>query len=213
MPNLESLRATSRLVPFALLTLPFAITAVLWSSGGAALAAYRAWQRIEPPTAGEIAQADLLPSKGRGSSRYDGLILEYAKRYSVEPALVKAVMRTESGFRPRVRSAAGARGLMQVMPRTGRAYGARDLFDPKQNVRAGVRHLRYLLDRHDGDPVLAVAAYNVGSSAVEQYGGVPPYRETRHYVARVMRSLRAYRGQMKAARVASSGSAKRALRG
>jgi soluble lytic murein transglycosylase-like protein len=131
-------------------------------------------------------------------SRFDDLIRKYALRYGVEPALVKAVMHAESGFRTRVRSLAGARGLMQVMPRTGRAYGVRNLYDPNENVRAGVRHLRFLLDQHHNDPMLALAAYNAGSGTVERYGGVPPFPETRRYVQMVLRYRRSYRWQMAA---------------
>lgn len=144
-----------------------------------------------PPIAEETAAPDLV-----APSRFDGLIRKYARRYGVEPALVKAVMHVESGFRTRVRSLAGARGLMQVMPRTGRAYGARNLYDPNENVRAGVRHLRYLLERHHNDATLAVAAYNAGSRTVCQYGGVPPFPETRHYVETVLRYRRSYHAQM-----------------
>jgi soluble lytic murein transglycosylase-like protein len=125
-------------------------------------------------------------------TRYDEMIRTYAGRYGVDPALVKAVIQAESGFRSRVRSNRGARGLMQIMPGTGRAYGVRNLYDPKQNLRAGIRHLRYLLDRHDHDPTLALAAYNAGARAVKTYGGVPPFAETRGYVAKVLRYHRRY---------------------
>jgi soluble lytic murein transglycosylase-like protein len=125
-------------------------------------------------------------------TRYDEMIRAYSGRYGVDAALVKAVIHAESGFRARVRSHRGARGLMQVMPRTARAYGVRNLDDPKQNLRAGIRYLRYLLDRHDNDPRLALAAYNAGSGAVKTYGGVPPFAETRGYVAKVLRFQRRY---------------------
>jgi soluble lytic murein transglycosylase-like protein len=203
MPICQSFPTPSRKLSFALFSLPLVLTAVLRFGGPSAADA--SLPTAEPT----LRAAAKVPSPRRsGASRYDPIIHEYAVRYAVDPALVKAVMRTESGFRERSESPSGARGLMQVMPRTGRAYGARDLYDPEQNVRAGVRHLRYLLERHDNDPRLAVAAYNAGSSVVERYGGVPPYRETRHYVARVMRLLHRYRGQMKTtrtvARVASN---------
>jgi len=133
------------------------------------------------------------PVRASARSRLDALIQRYAGRYRVDPALVKAVIHAESGFRTRARSHRGARGLMQVMPRTGRAYGIRNLDDPEGNLRAGIRHLRYLLDRHK-NPRLALAAYNAGSSVVTRYGDVPPYPETRRYVARVLR----YRGQYSA---------------
>ena len=154
------------------------------------------YSRPEPQIAAPSITEDALPQERVAPSRFDVLIRKYAQRYGVEPALVKAVMHAESGFRTRVRSLAGARGLMQVMPRTGRAYGARNLYDPNENVRAGVRHLRFLLDRHHNDEALAVAAYNAGSRTVCQYGGVPPFPETRHYVETVLRYRRSYRWQM-----------------
>jgi len=142
-----------------------------------------------PPTDDTLASA-------RAHARFDDLIRKYAARYGVEAALIKAVMHAESDFRVRVRSLRGACGLMQVMPRTGRAYGVRHLDDPNENVRAGVRYLRFLLDVHDHDPELAVAAYNAGSSTVKQYGGIPPFPETRRYVAKVMRYRRRYQSEM-----------------
>lgn len=203
MQMLTSPPATSRVASFAIFALPLALTGALWLGGGAVSAVRDAWLRRAEACRAEAPSASARPMKRTGGTRFDPIIYEYASRYAVDPALVKAVMRTESGFRPHVESPAGARGLMQVMPDTARAYGVHDLYDPKQNVRAGVRHLRYLLDRHDNDPVLAVAAYNAGSSVVERYGGVPPYRETRTYVARVMRQLRHYRTKMKVAGVAT----------
>jgi soluble lytic murein transglycosylase-like protein len=140
--------------------------------------------------------------------RFDELIHQYAGRYRVDPALVKAVIHAESGFRAGARSRRGARGLMQVMPRTGRAYGARNLDDPSENLRAGVRHLRYLLDRYGQNPRLALAAYNAGSSVVKRYGDVPPYPETRRYVARVMRYRGRYSAQMKTVELPTPGPAR-----
>jgi len=102
----------------------------------------------EPQTAQQVDDDDATPVLVR--TRYDQMIRAFAGRYGVDAALVKAVIHAESGFRTRVRSNRGARGLMQVMPRTARAYGVRNprnLYDPKQNLRAGIRHLRYLLDR------------------------------------------------------------------
>ena len=147
-------------------------------------------QPVAEPRTAQQADDETTPILVR--TRYDEMIRVYAGRYGVDAALVKAVVHAESGFRVRVRSRCGARGLMQVMPRTARAYGVRNLYDPKQNLRAGIRYLRHLLDRHDNDPKLALAAYNAGSGAVRAYGGVPPYAETRGYVARVLKFQRAY---------------------
>ncbi|MGH7897897.1 MAG: lytic transglycosylase domain-containing protein [Candidatus Binatia bacterium] len=124
--------------------------------------------------------------------RYDAIIHEYAERYRVDPALVKAVIHVESGFDPRAVSRRGARGLMQLMPVVLRSHGVSDAHDPRENIRAGVRELRSLLDRFRQNRRLAVAAYNAGSGSVRRFGGLPPYRETRRYVARVMKARRHY---------------------
>ncbi len=115
-----------------------------------------------------------------------------ARRYGVDPALVHAVVQAESGYDPYATSPAGAQGLMQLMPATARALGVRDPYDPVQNVMGGVRYLRGLLDRF-GDVQLALAAYNAGPQAVQRYGGVPPYAETRAYVDRVLATWRRLR--------------------
>lgn len=123
---------------------------------------------------------------------YDELIGELARRYQVEPALVKAVIRAESDFNPRAVSRKGASGLMQLTPRTARWHGVSNPQDPRQNIRGGVRFLRALLDRFDNDTKLALAAYNAGGSTVERFGGLPPYQETRRYVATVLRYRERY---------------------
>ncbi len=116
------------------------------------------------------------------------LIDEAASAHGVPAALVRAVIQAESGFDERARSPKGAMGLMQLMPGTARQYAVADPYDPRANIDAGTRHLRSLLDRF---PVReALAAYNAGQSAVERFGGVPPYAETRTYVARVLQLAR-----------------------
>lgn len=112
-------------------------------------------------------------------------IREAAERYGVEEALIKAVIRVESGFNSKAVSPKGARGLMQLMPGTASMLGVRDSFDPRQNIDGGVRHLRGLIDRFGSDLNLALAAYNAGEQAVVKHGGIPPYRETRDYVTRI----------------------------
>jgi len=114
-------------------------------------------------------------------------ITEAAGVWGVDPELVRAVIEVESAFEPGAVSAKGAMGLMQLMPATARQYGVADPFDPRSNIEAGTQHLRSLLDRYDLS--LALAAYNAGAGAVERYGGVPPYRETKAYVRRVMSRL------------------------
>lgn len=119
---------------------------------------------------------------------YGELIYEKARKYDVDPALVAAVIEQESRFKPRARSHVGARGLMQLMPRTGRWMGARDLYNPEQNVDAGVRYIKYLDKRFNGDLKKIIAAYNGGEGNVMRYRGVPPFRETRQYVKKVMKN-------------------------
>ena len=123
----------------------------------------------------------------RAGHRYAAEIREISREYGVSPGLVEAVVRTESGFDAMAVSPKGAGGLMQLMPRTASALGVLDRFDPRENIRGGVRHLRYLLERYHGSVTLAVAAYNAGEGAVDAYRGVPPYPETRDYVQRVLR--------------------------
>lgn len=124
--------------------------------------------------------------------RYDPLIAELSEEHEVDPALVKAVIRTESSFDRKAVSRAGARGLMQLMPRVARHHGVSDPNDPRQNIRAGVRLLRDLLDRFDNDSRLALAAYNAGGEAVARFRGLPPYRETRLFVSNVLRLRERY---------------------
>jgi soluble lytic murein transglycosylase-like protein len=120
---------------------------------------------------------------------FDAHIELIARESGLSPNLIKAVALVESGFDPLAVSPKGAQGLMQLMPGTARAYGVRDAFDPGENLRAGARHLRDLLDRYGGDLTLALAAYNAGPGAVQRYGGVPAYPETRNYVRKVQRTL------------------------
>lgn len=117
---------------------------------------------------------------------YEALIETVARRYGVKPALVKAVVHAESDFDPNATSRAGASGLMQLMPQTAERYGVDDLYDPAQNLEAGVRHLRYLLNKYPSHVQNALAAYNAGEQAVAAYSGIPPYQETLHYVRKVL---------------------------
>ena len=114
----------------------------------------------------------------------DAIITKAAKAHDVDPNLVRAVIKVESAYRPTARSHKGAMGLMQLMPATAREYGVQNAYDPEENINAGVKHLRSLLDRFELR--LAVAAYNAGAGAVQRYSGIPPYRETRDYVRKVL---------------------------
>jgi soluble lytic murein transglycosylase-like protein len=125
-------------------------------------------------------------------AQIDALVEQNAATWQVEPALLKAVIANESGFNANATSKVGAQGLMQLMPETAASLGVRDAYDPAQNVAGGARYLRGLLDRFSGDKRLAIAAYNAGPGAVEKYGGVPPYAETRSYVQNVLASFEQY---------------------
>jgi soluble lytic murein transglycosylase len=129
------------------------------------------------------------------AKRYDPIILAAAERYKVDPALVKAVIRAESDFVPVARSPKGAQGLMQLMPATARMHRVNRVYDPEENVEAGTRHLRLLLDRYGGNVRLALAAYNAGSGAVDKNGGIPPYPETWEYLNRVLQFREHYSRQ------------------
>lgn len=118
---------------------------------------------------------------------YDSIIRDAAQRHRVDSALIKAVIRAESDFVPYARSPKGALGLMQLMPATARMHNVSSVFEPRENIEGGVKHLRRLLDQYHGNVRLALAAYNAGDGAVERYGGVPPYPETIEYLDRVLR--------------------------
>jgi soluble lytic murein transglycosylase-like protein len=119
-------------------------------------------------------------------SQFDPIIERYAVRHGVDPVLVRAVIQVESNFDPRCVSHKGARGLMQLMPETARRYGVRNIFDPEENIRAGIRHLADLLEMFPNDLGRALAAYNAGQNAVLRYMGIPPYDETMTYVKRAL---------------------------
>lgn len=129
-------------------------------------------------------EAAVKQSASRNRNAYDDMIRAAAGRHNLDFGLVKAVIHTESGFDPDARSGPGAQGLMQLMPATARRYRVADVWDPAQNIEAGSRHLRYLLNRY-GEVPLALAAYNAGEGNVDKYGGIPPFPETRDYVQRV----------------------------
>jgi soluble lytic murein transglycosylase-like protein len=122
------------------------------------------------------------------SRMYDELIAEHARLNGVRSDLVRAVVQVESAFNPYAKSEKGAMGLMQLMPATARQYGVANPYNPEENVRAGVAYLRELLDRYQNNEELALAAYNAGPGAVDKHGqSVPPYSETRKYVAKINR--------------------------
>ena len=124
------------------------------------------------------------------------IILRAANRYQVDPALIKAIIMAESSYNPKAISRRGAKGLMQLMPKTAEVLGVGDSFNPEQNINAGVRHFKGLLDRYKGDVRLALAAYNAGSRKVRKYQGVPPFKATHYYIKKVLEYYQYYREKM-----------------
>lgn len=144
--------------------------------------------------------ATALGFESTGNPKYDQLIKESAARNGIDPNLIVAVMRQESGYNSRARSYKGAMGLMQLMPATARRFGVTNFYDPAQNIEGGARYLRFLVDTFNGDIKLVLAGYNAGEHAVFNYGNtIPPYRETRNYV----RAITARYNQKNAARPAT----------
>ena len=167
-------RRRARLRNLFLTALTFAIPSHLRHSG------------LGPPKANvsvSVDSFDPIPA----SKAYDHIIQEAADRYSLDPILIRSVMRTESAFNPNAVSRVGAMGLMQLMPSVADSLGVENAFDPRENIMAGARLLRELLDRYRGNLALTLAGYNAGPGAVEKHGRakMPPFKETRNYVKRI----------------------------
>jgi soluble lytic murein transglycosylase-like protein len=128
---------------------------------------------------------DASPATADPRSAVEGFIEEASALYGVSSDLVRAVIQTESGFDSKAVSGVGAKGLMQLMPRTARALGIKDPFDPKENIFGGVKYLSMLLDKYNGNVALALASYNAGPGNVRKHGGIPPFGETRGYVKKI----------------------------
>ncbi len=131
---------------------------------------------------------------GSSANSYEDLIRSASDRHSVDPDLIRAVIKVESDFDSSARSNKGAMGLMQLMPETARLHNVVDVYNPSSNIEGGVRHLKLLLGKYQGDLELSLAAYNAGIKAVEKHGGIPPFAETREYVRRVLSYYQSYRG-------------------
>jgi soluble lytic murein transglycosylase-like protein len=127
------------------------------------------------------------------TSNFENFIVSASSRHSIDPDLIRAVIKTESDFNSNARSSKGAMGLMQLMPDTARQHNVLDAYNPLENIEGGARHLRLLLSRYRGNLELSLAAYNAGINAVERHGGIPPYAETRQYVRRVLHFYDGYR--------------------
>lgn len=158
---------------------------------------------VAPPAS--PAAATSIPPAAHSTMGVADAVNAASDRYRLDPDLLNSVIRAESGFNPHAVSRKGAQGLMQLMPETASKLGVPNAFDPGANVDGGTRYLRELLERYNFDLIKALAAYNAGSKRVEQYHGVPPYQETRHYVASIVRDFnRKKLEQQKAAKAAQA---------
>lgn len=132
----------------------------------------------------------------KDSNHYDSLISEFSQKYQVDFALIKAMIRAESGFNPFATSRKGAKGLMQLMPETAFKMNVSNIFNPKENIEGGVRYLKYLLSLFNNDLRLSLAAYNAGENLVSELRSIPPYRETVDYVRKVLNYYQSYRPKL-----------------
>jgi soluble lytic murein transglycosylase-like protein len=147
-----------------------------------------------PPVQIEDSSDSISPEKNipesSNSHAYDSIINKYASYYQLDPSLIQSIIATESGFNPNAVSSKGARGLMQLMPETANRLGVKDSFDPEQNIHAGIRHLRSLMDTFNNNLDLSLAAYNAGENLVLRLGRIPSYKETIDYVQSVISRYR-----------------------
>lgn len=156
------------------------------------LDANMAQNNISTPFSNKIFNSEIAAIQNDSNADIDGLIEQYSAKNGLDSAFVKAVIRQESGFQPKVTSHCGAMGLMQLMPATANSLGVKDAYDPEQNIAGGTKYLKGLLDRFGGDKSLALAAYNAGPNAVAKYNGIPPYKETQNYVKNIMSMYQKY---------------------
>jgi soluble lytic murein transglycosylase-like protein len=146
-----------------------------------------------PPRPATTSQLDYVKKSER---LYHPIILQAANRYQVDPAIVKAIIMAESSYNPKAVSKKGAKGLMQLMPKTAKEMGVEDIFNPEHNINGGVRYYKKLLKQFKGDIKLALAAYNAGMKTVRVHNGVPPFRSTRHYIKKVFEYYQHYKNQV-----------------
>ena len=137
-----------------------------------------------------------VTKKRKAEDVFTPIILKAANHYEVDPAIIKAIIMAESSYNPKAVSKSGAIGLMQLMPTTARALGVDDIFNPEQNINAGVRYFKRMLKRFDGDTALALAAYNAGSAKVRKYNGIPPYKATKSYIKKVFKYQKIYQAKL-----------------
>jgi len=150
-----------------------------------------------------LSQTKTMPEKtlplvqGMEAERlYHYIIIEAANRHQVDPAIVKAIIMAESSYNPKAVSKKGAKGLMQLMPKTAAELGVKDSFNPVCNIDGGVRYYKKMLNQFNGDVTLALAAYNAGSRKVKKYQGIPPFKATRYYIKKVFKYYQYYKRQV-----------------
>ena len=155
------------------------------------------------PSQAETITKKILPLvQGMETDRlYHSIIIEAANRYQVDPAIVKAIIMAESSYNPKAISKKGAKGLMQLMPKTAAELGVKDSFNPVYNINGGVRYYKKMLNQFNGDVELALAAYNAGSRKVKKYQGIPPFKATRYYIKKVFKYYQYYKKQVDIKRV------------
>jgi hypothetical protein len=174
---------------------PVGESLVLTLAGGSSLAIpaerVETWGPVEPRARAHEPRPEPAEVEAwrQAAGAYAELIGGAAERHRLPPELLTAVAIAESALDPRAVSPKGARGLLQLMPDTATRFGVTDLHDPRQNIEAGAQYLHWLLERFEGRTDLALAGYNAGEGAVERHGGIPPYPETRSYVARVLHGM------------------------
>ncbi len=144
----------------------------------------RAIQEVNDAT--RVYNPDAVNASTNKKSQLINMINQVANKHGVDERLVQALIKQESGFNPNAKSKAGALGLMQLMPSTAKALGVADPLNPTQNVEGGVKYLKSMLNKYNGNVILALAAYNAGPNAVDRYSGVPPYKETQNYVKNIL---------------------------